>query len=145
MPKEHTCPCGQALPQAPQLPGSLASVTQRPAHAVWPSGQMSWQLPAMQNWPIGQRVPQAPQFSGSVMGSTQKSPQKSGRVAPQATSNEANPSSPPPPPSSPPPALASSGSSQLSLQPGTAPSESSSITQRNEAEPAREARRLTRG
>ena len=67
---------GQALPQAPQLPGSIIRLTQTPPQLVSVSTQAiggPLQIPPSQT-PSGQTLPQAPQLFGSLVRSTQKPP-----------------------------------------------------------------------
>jgi hypothetical protein len=58
----QNCPAGQALPQAPQLSGSLVTVAQTPAQFCWPTPQNTWHVPALHNVPAPQAAPQAPQW-----------------------------------------------------------------------------------
>jgi hypothetical protein len=57
---------GQTLPQRPQLFGSFWVLTHAFPQAVWPDGQVSVQMPAVQLSPAGHAVPQAPQLFESV-------------------------------------------------------------------------------
>ena len=68
----HDCPEGQTRPHMPQWLVSLAVLTQRPAHTVWPAGQA--QVPATHDWPVAQTLPQEPQLLTSVA-ATQRPPQ----------------------------------------------------------------------
>jgi hypothetical protein len=54
---------GQALPHAPQLFRSLASVAQAVPQIVWPEGQDEEQAPFAQTVPTGQALPQRPQWA----------------------------------------------------------------------------------
>jgi hypothetical protein len=54
----------------PQLLVSLAVLTQRPPHTVWPVGHEH--VPAMHDWPIAQTLPQRPQLLMSVLVATQR-------------------------------------------------------------------------
>jgi hypothetical protein len=58
----HTVPAAQTLPHAPQLPGSVASVTQAPPHATVPGGQLDAHTPEVHTDPAAQVLPQAPQL-----------------------------------------------------------------------------------
>ena len=64
---------GQALPQAPQFCGSLASERQTPSQTTVPAGQAH--DPEMHDWPPPQARSQLPQWFGSVAVSTHWSPQ----------------------------------------------------------------------
>jgi len=63
-PATQAAPAGQALPQAPQLLGSVVTLAQAPAQTIWPAGQV--QVPETQAAPAEQTLPQAPQLLGSV-------------------------------------------------------------------------------
>ncbi len=63
----------QALPQAPQFRGSLASERQTPSQRIVPAGQAH--APAMHDPPPPQARSQLPQWFGSVAVSTHSSPQ----------------------------------------------------------------------
>jgi hypothetical protein len=63
-PFAQLCPPEQALPQAPQLAGSVAVVTQVVPQSVCPVAQP--QEPFEQLWPLAQAVPHAPQLLESV-------------------------------------------------------------------------------
>jgi len=64
---------GQALPQAPQFRGSLASERQTPSQSMVPAGQTH--APEMHDPPPPQARSQLPQWFGSVAVSTHSSPQ----------------------------------------------------------------------
>jgi hypothetical protein len=66
----HTFPLGHALPQPPQLAGSLANVAHKPLHRTCPVVQ---HVPAPHN-PFAHATPQAPQFAGSVASTVHKPP-----------------------------------------------------------------------
>ncbi len=59
-------PDAQTVPQAPQLRGSLAVVTQVPLQRVVPAMQASMQEPAEQSCPLPHEVPQRPQLVALV-------------------------------------------------------------------------------
>jgi hypothetical protein len=59
----------QALPQEPQLVGSLLVSMQVPAHSVCPIGHA--QTPFVQEVPPAQLLPQAPQLEFELFRSTQ--------------------------------------------------------------------------
>jgi hypothetical protein len=87
VPAEQTWPAPQAVPalapvhvpEAPQKSRSVCGLTQAPAQAIWPAGQLVAQAPAEQTWPDAQTVPavgpvqapEAPQKERSVCGLTQ--------------------------------------------------------------------------
>jgi hypothetical protein len=64
VPLLHDVPAAQALPQPPQLAGSLAVFTQDVPQLVIPVAHP--QLPLLQALPAGHDLPQAPQLSGSL-------------------------------------------------------------------------------
>jgi hypothetical protein len=68
-------PAAQALPQAPQLSGSVWNDTasrQPVPHCVWPAGQLATHAEAEHSGvPAGQAMPQAPQFEPSAVVLTQ--------------------------------------------------------------------------
>src|SRR5918998_1752965 len=61
------------LPQAPQLAGSLRTLTQTPPQSIDSGTQMH--SPPTQACPPTQAFPHAPQLAGSISGSTQTPPQ----------------------------------------------------------------------
>jgi len=63
-----------AVPQVPQLRGSVAVLVQMPAQAVCVPGQTR-QLPFWQATPAPQTLPQDPQFAGSEAVSVHSVPQ----------------------------------------------------------------------
>jgi hypothetical protein len=79
----QTLPPVHAVPQVPQLAGSVAVSTQLPLHSVVPVGH--WQLP-LHCFPFVQMVPHAPQLLRSVAMSTQTLPQ-SVAPSPQTTAS----------------------------------------------------------
>ena len=83
-PEAHTSPGEHALPQPPQLAGSVAVVTHAAPHAVWPAGHEMVQARPMHARPLGHTVPQAPQLRRSVARSRQ-APAQIERPAPQVT------------------------------------------------------------
>lgn len=64
---------GQAVPQPPQLVGSVCVLTQTPEQLVWPVGQT--QFPPTQARPAGQMLPHVPQLLALVCVLTQAPPQ----------------------------------------------------------------------
>ena len=64
--------CGQVVPQAPQLRGSVAVLMHAVPHVVEPAAHM--QAPAVQTPPLPQLVPQTPQLVVSVLRSTHLPP-----------------------------------------------------------------------
>jgi hypothetical protein len=72
-PAVHIWPAGQALPQPPQLPGSICVSEQATPQRVVLAPQEHWL--AMQLAPFGQGVLHAPQLFGSLVRSTQEFPQ----------------------------------------------------------------------
>ncbi len=75
-PPEHAVPEGQAIPQAPQFPGSPIRSTHAPAHLVLVPEQVDVQEPLSQTRQGGQVVPHVPQLEGSEEGSTQPPEQR---------------------------------------------------------------------
>ncbi len=61
----------QAVPQAPQLAGSVIGETQLRPQVICSAPHDAWQLPAAQTWPAAQAFPHAPQWSASVWRSRQ--------------------------------------------------------------------------
>jgi hypothetical protein len=77
----HTSPVGQALPQPPQLAGSLSGSTHALPHFTKPGRQTKSQVPEL-HWaaPLvgtSQALPQLPQLAASVSKSMQAPPQAS--------------------------------------------------------------------
>ena len=68
--KSHT------LPHAPQLNGSVWTLTQTLSQAVCRGGRQVEQVPALQIWFGPQALPQAPQFNGSFWRSAQAVPHR---------------------------------------------------------------------
>ena len=77
MPALQAAPLGQAIPQPPQLSGSLpVTFTQEPfGHWVVPPGQLAAQAFPLQTCPDGQALEQPPQWVASD--DTQTPPQLS--------------------------------------------------------------------
>jgi hypothetical protein len=70
----HACPIAQAVPQPPQLVGSLAVFTHRVPH--WVSVQVALHVPLVQKSAVaGHAMPQPPQFARSLEMSVQTLPQ----------------------------------------------------------------------
>ena len=102
-------PAGQALPQAPQLPRSVARSAQNAGPPPSPPPQVAsvapqetphW--PSAQTWPVGQVVPQLPQLALSVAAATQRllqtisvGPQVGGRSVGTSTPTSTTPRSVP--------------------------------------------------
>ncbi len=61
----------QAVPQAPQLRGSVMGETQLRPQVICSTPHDAWQLPAAQTCPAGHALPHAPQWSASVWRSRQ--------------------------------------------------------------------------
>jgi hypothetical protein len=73
-PPEQTWPLAQALPQPPQLAGSLVVVTQAEPHKVVPPAQVTPHLLAEQACPVAQGVVQLPQYAESLVMLTHEVP-----------------------------------------------------------------------
>ena len=71
LPAVHTCPEPQAVPQPPQLRGSVDVSTQAPPHKDCPVAQELAQAPFEHTWPTWHGFEHAPQFSGFDFRSTQ--------------------------------------------------------------------------
>jgi len=69
------CPCGQTLPQVPQLFTSLCRSAQLPPQSVCPLGQVMQHVPAWQQ-PPAHMLAQVPQWFGSLERSPQMPPQQ---------------------------------------------------------------------
>ena len=65
----------QALPQPPQLDGSVSGSVQPVPHSICGAMQREAQAPATQAEPVGQALPQRPQLRASPAVSTQEPPQ----------------------------------------------------------------------
>jgi hypothetical protein len=85
-PREHTCPEGQRVPQAPQLPLSVCRSRQVPLHSEKPAVHDTLQLPPEHTRPEEQATPQAPQLVLSLSRSRQEPPQST--VPPAQTSTQ---------------------------------------------------------
>jgi hypothetical protein len=66
IPPEQDRPGAQALPQEPQLAGSIWVSTHVPLQEVKPAAQACWQLPDAQTCPAEHLVAQEPQCLGSL-------------------------------------------------------------------------------
>jgi hypothetical protein len=64
-------PCGQTLPQVPQLLESLVGLTQALLQLICSGGHWRTHIPPVHTWFAAQAMPHAPQFMGSVFRSTQ--------------------------------------------------------------------------
>jgi hypothetical protein len=73
VPPEQLWLAGHTVPQAPQLPTSLAVLTQAPPQAVWPVGQP--QRPMAHTWPPVHATPHAPQLALLALVSKHTPPQ----------------------------------------------------------------------
>jgi hypothetical protein len=70
---EHTSPMAHAVPQAPQLAGSVAVSEQTPPHTIVPIGHAH--VPMVQVRPPVHAIPQPPQFMLLASVFTQRVPQ----------------------------------------------------------------------
>jgi len=77
-PVVQVCEAEQALPQVPQLAGSVWRSAQALAHIVWPAGHIVAPVhaPAAQVWPAAQVRLHMPQLAASVAVVTQTEPQR---------------------------------------------------------------------
>jgi hypothetical protein len=69
-PAVHTCPEPQAVPQPPQLRGSVDVSTQAPLHKDCPVAHEVVHAPFEHTWPTWHGFEQAPQLSGFDLKST---------------------------------------------------------------------------